>query len=104
MMARERTAQNVERTMKPERIEPLPWREIDGRAIIIHAASGEILELNSTATLLWKEADGALTVDEIAELASETFEVDLPTARRDAIEFYRELEARGLVRPLPGTA
>ena len=90
--------------MRPERIEPLPWREIDGRAIIIHAASGEIIELNSTATLLWKEADGALTIDEIAEIAAEAFEIDPPTAKQDAIEFYRELESRGLVRPLPGTA
>ena len=84
--------------MKPERTEPLPWREIDGRAIIIHSGPGEIHELNSTATMLWKEADGSLTIDEIAERLTEEFHVDAETARRDAAEFYRELEARGLVR------
>jgi hypothetical protein len=83
--------------MHPTRKERLPWREVDGRAVIVQPAQGEVHELNPVGTFLWKSADGTIGVNEIAARLAERFEVAPEQAAADAREFYAGLEARGLI-------
>lgn len=84
--------------MTPIRTQNLPWRQIDGRAVIVQPARGRVHDLNPTATLLWERADGKASLDEIARAMSENFEVEFAEARADAREFYSALEGHGLIR------
>lgn len=82
----------------PAKTERTPWREIDGRAVIIQTKAGEVHELNATATFLWRQTDGSRTVAELAEALRAEFEIDEATALADVNAFLGELAAKGLLR------
>ncbi len=75
----------------------MPWREIDGRAVIVQPRTGAVHELNAVGTFLWKQADGRRSLDELALAVSDTFEVEPASARADAAEFFRSLADQGLL-------
>lgn len=83
--------------MFPKRLARLPWREIDGRAVVIQTQRGEVHEFDESATVLWKSLDGARGLDDLARELTECFDVDFETARVDAQLFLGELEAKGLI-------
>ena len=65
---------------------------------------GASRELNEVAARIWALCDGRRTVRDIAALVVDEFEVDLDTARRDVVEFVREMMADGLLLPGNGAA
>ncbi len=67
----------------PERNPKLAWREIDGEAVIISPEDSHVHELNETASLVWSNADGKHSVDEIAGVIAARYEVALPEAKAD---------------------
>ena len=83
----------------PKQIENLPWREIDGRAVVIHPKRGEVHEFNPVGTLLWKNATGEATLDELITLVCDEFDVDFETAKSDAQDFFTSLAANDLLCP-----
>lgn len=88
------------------RVDKLPWREIDGRTVIIQPSQGQVHELNPVASLLWSHADGKQSLDKLASLVAERFDVDYSHARADAAELFEELSRLGLMQlgPLARTA
>ena len=84
--------------MYPKRIEKLPWRDVEGRTVVIQPRKGEIHELNSIATLLWQKADGTHSVNDMAQSITENFDIEFDQAEQDIKEFFYTLEARGLVQ------
>jgi hypothetical protein len=81
----------------PERNPKLAWREIDGEAVIISPEDSHVHELNETASLIWKHADGRHSVDEIALIVAEGYDVPLPRARADVSELIEILGGKGLL-------
>ena len=81
----------------PERNPKLAWREIDGEAVIISPEDSHVHELNETASLIWKRADGRHNVDEIAAAVSEEYEVSVTVATTDVRELISTLEQKGLL-------
>jgi len=51
------------------------------------------------ASRIWQLCDGRHAVRDIAARLVEEFDVDLPTAERDAAEFVREMLDGGLLLP-----
>lgn len=84
--------------MYPKRTEKLPWREIDGRAVVIQPGAGKVHDLNEVGALLWTLADGSRTFDQIIDTVVERFDIQPAQARMDAREFYEGLEELGLVK------
>lgn len=84
--------------MQPRHIALLPWREIDGRSVVMNPKRGEVHELDEVATFLWKQADGTRSVEDIAQTLAAEFEVDASVALSDAQEFFSSLEALGLIQ------
>jgi hypothetical protein len=87
----------MENQTKPVRLGKLPWREIDGRVVLVQTGRGEVHELNATASFLWSRADGACSVAELAAKLAEEFEMTGESAQADALEFFTDLENRGLL-------
>jgi predicted transcriptional regulator len=81
----------------PTRNPKLAWREIDGEAVIISPEDSHVHELNETASLIWKRADGKHNVDEIAAAVSEEYEVPVVVAATDVRELVSTLEKKGLL-------
>ncbi len=88
---------NLIQSIKPTRRDKLPWREMDGRAVIIDPKKGKVHELNPAATLIWKTADGSRSLQEIAELMENEFEISLEQALADAVEFLAVLKTHHLM-------
>lgn len=84
--------------MKPLRVPRIPWREIDGQAVIIQPRGGEVHELNAVATFLWMEANGDKTVEEIIESLQSQFNVpEGDCAQKDTEAFFENLSRKGLI-------
>ncbi len=84
---------------KPTRTPRLPWREIDGRAIVLQPAAGKVHELNPVATLLWRLSDGTRTLDQLSREVAGLFEVTESAALEDARGFVSSLSRLGLLAP-----
>jgi hypothetical protein len=81
----------------PTRNPKLAWREIDGEAVIISPEDSHVHELNETASLIWKSADGKHSEDEIAQAVAESYDVGLTEAKADVDELIDVLSAKGLL-------
>jgi Coenzyme PQQ synthesis protein D (PqqD) len=82
---------------RPERNPKLAWREIGGEIVIISPDDSQVHELNETASLVWKQADGTRTRDEIAAAVAKEFEVDLAAAAADVAELTTVLREKQLL-------
>lgn len=82
----------------PERNPTLAWREIDGEAVIISPEDSHVHELNETASVIWKNADGKHTVEEIAAAVAADYDVPVPVAQRDVQELISALSEKGLLK------
>jgi hypothetical protein len=81
----------------PQRNPKLAWREIDGEAVIISPEDSHVHELNETASLIWTNADGQRSVDEIASVMAGKYDVALEMAKSDVTELIEILFAKGLL-------
>ncbi|MBI4575868.1 MAG: PqqD family protein [Planctomycetes bacterium] len=74
------------------------WRLVEGRAVLVHPADGQVRVLNETGTRVWGLLEAApVRVDPLVEALVAEFEVDEPTARADLVDFLEACAARGLV-------
>lgn len=78
----------------------LAWREVDGEMVIISPEDSRVHELNETASLVWKHAEGK-TLDELAEKISAEYEVARETARADLEELLATLGEKQLMFVAP---
>jgi hypothetical protein len=81
----------------PIRNPQLAWREIDGEVVIISPEDSQVHELNETAALVWKFADGERTADEIAASLATEYDVASDSARKDVAELIAQLADKQLL-------
>lgn len=74
----------------------LAWREVDGEMVIISPEDSQVHELNETASLIWKHAEGE-SLEKLAARISAEYEVSLEAARADIGELVAALEQKRLV-------
>lgn len=75
----------------------LAWREIDGEIVIISPQDSQVHELNESASLIWKHADGTETLEQIARDMASEFEVGLDAARMDVNDLVVLLREKQLL-------
>ena len=78
-------------SQKPTLKRALQWSEVGSEVVILDQKMGELLRLNPVAGVIWKQLDGHRTVSEIAEVVSQQFAIDRPTAGRDVEKFLKDL-------------
>ena len=83
----------------PKRLSRLPWREVDGRMVVIQPQKGEVHELNGVGAFLWTQLDGSFSILQIAENVSNQFEVSSEIASLDVSAFVEQLSSLGLLEP-----
>jgi coenzyme PQQ synthesis protein D (PqqD) len=81
----------------PVRNPKLAWREIEGEIVIISPEKSQVHELNETAALIWKHADGKSDAERMAARLAEEYDVALEAARADVTELLAQLEEKDLL-------
>ena len=84
-------------TDRPARNDANAVREIDGVVFILEPDTGELHNFNSVGDRIWQLVDGSATVEAIAAVISDEYEVDPRTALDDVLAFLGELQEKGLV-------
>jgi hypothetical protein len=74
----------------------LAWREIDGETVIISPEDSQVHELNETASLIWKHAEGK-TSQQVAERVSAEYEISVAAARADVDALVAAWQQKHLV-------
>ncbi len=82
----------------PVRDPEAPGEVLDGEAVVVTPADGQMHTLNATGTFVWERADGRHTAAQIAEALASAFEVDLETAQADVARFLSTLVEKGICR------
>lgn len=77
--------------------EKVPWRIIEGEAILVDVDDGEVIHLNEVGAEIWNVLDGKKTVSGIMNHIYDTFEVEKEVAKKDALEFLEELIEKKVV-------
>jgi hypothetical protein len=73
-------------------------RMVGDELMIMSGRDSTLFALNGTAALIWEAADGVTPLEQIVERDICTkFDVDLPTALRDAEEVVAGLTTHGIV-------
>lgn len=78
----------------PKRRSDLNVRMIDGEAVVLDRNGGRVHQLNQTASFIWNQCNGQVTIEDIAGQLAHAYDVDVEVATkdiRDAIEKFREL-------------
>jgi hypothetical protein len=74
---------------------------VDGEMVLVHPAQGKVLVLNRVGARLWELADGRRSVEEMADIVADEYDVDLERARADALAFCTDLAERGVLSQVP---
>ena len=74
----------------------VPWRIIEGEAVLVKVDSGEVVQLNEVAAEIWRVIDGNKTIAEIVDHIHGLFEVDRKQVKKDALEFVQSLLDKNL--------
>ncbi|MBT2470443.1 PqqD family protein [Streptomyces sp. ISL-66] len=90
------TAGPVTRASVPSVRPDIRVRKIRGTLVV--AVPEQAFELAETTAFIWKRIDGVLSVERIAELLAQEYEIDVETAVEDTVEVLAELVEYGAVR------
>ena len=76
----------------------VPWRVIEGEAILVDVSAGKVIQASQTAAFIWEQLDGSKTIGEIIDRVCADFAVEKERARQDTLEFLEELIRKKLIR------
>ena len=77
--------------------------EIDGELVLLDTSDGALHVLDRIGAAIWRELDGARSVDAIVEELSAAAEADTEQVREDVAGFLDQLSRGGLLScPPPG--
>jgi coenzyme PQQ synthesis protein D (PqqD) len=84
----------------------VPRRRLDSRVRTMRgktlvAGARQALELDETATFIWRRLDGSSTVGQIAEAVVAEYDVDRQTALADVVELVCDLVECEVVELVP---
>lgn len=74
---------------------------IDDTAVVLDGRRGKYLGLNETAGRILALLAEGHSVERVAEMMSDDYEVDTSVLRQDVDRFVQEMEAMGLLVPAP---
>lgn len=86
----------VEGSARPRRAERAHWRELDDHVVILDVDASVYSTLNPVGSLIWNEADGQKTVEELTAIVVDAFDVTEEVAREDTERFVAALLDEGL--------
>ncbi len=75
----------------------VPWRIIEGEAILVKVDSGEVIQLNEVAAEIWRMIDGQRKISGIITHICNSFDVEKKDAEKDTLDFLESLLDKNLI-------
>ncbi len=82
-----------------EKNQQIPWRLVEGHAILVDQNEGEIVRLTSVGAAIWEALDGQTDVEGLVERLCEIFDASPERVRRDTVSFLKQLRRQDLIEP-----
>lgn len=79
------------------RLDGVMVREVVEDILLLDTVSGQIHQLNRTASLIWRKCEDAQTAERLAELLEMEFDVGHDIALKDVLDTLSRLQALNLV-------
>jgi coenzyme PQQ synthesis protein D (PqqD) len=79
------------------RSDELNWQEIDDEVVILDGSRANYLAVNGAGARLWPALVEGATLDQLADVLVEAFDIDHARARTDAQQFVNALSVQGLM-------
>lgn len=76
------------------------YRNLGGEGVVLNQKAGTILVLNEVATRLFELFDGRQSIEELAALLEEEYEIEPQQLRRDVVRYLEELIEHELVEAI----
>ena len=77
------------------------WEELDGETVLVEPRTNRTWLLNSTASFIWRNCDGALRTDVLARRLTSASRRELDGISADIAAFCGSFEELGLLRAVP---
>ncbi|HEY1714362.1 MAG TPA: PqqD family protein [Solirubrobacteraceae bacterium] len=79
------------------RSDELSWRQIDDEIVVLDAGRAEYLAINGAGARLWPALVEGASLEQLADLLVDTYEIDSQRATADASQFVATLSDQGLI-------
>ncbi len=86
---------------RPRKMDHLIQHDMDEEVLVYDPVVDRTHRLNSSATLIWELCDGTRSLEDIARVLTEQFEVEFETALRDARAVLEQLKEEQLLTGVP---
>ena len=89
----------MDRTERPRRLRECAFRPFgDDGGLVVLPGRAEVKVLNPVAIRVFGLLDGEHSIDELAAVVVDEFEVGLDEARADVVRFVRQLDEHGMLK------
>ncbi len=75
----------------------IQYQMIDHQAVLVMPDEGKVKVLNHVGAFIWDKIDGILSLSDLIELISATFEIQPEQAAIDLNEFLQELKQKNMI-------
>ena len=76
----------------------IQYQMIDQQAVLVMPDEGKVKVLNQVGAFIWDKIDGILSLSDLIEIVSATFEIRPEQAAIDLNEFLQELKQKNMVQ------
>lgn len=91
------SSQELPMVIHPKRRTDVTTRDINGEILILDRKNEDVHQLNSSASYVWQNCDGQVSVRDIAVAMAKDFSIDFEVAEKDVNELIGKLRALGLL-------
>lgn len=89
---------NIKLNDSVERMNNYPFQKIEDETIIVDPKNRLMHQLNDVGSRLWELLIKERSVQEIADIIAEEYDIDAPTAQKDIIQILETLSEQKLIR------
>ncbi|MDD5634493.1 MAG: PqqD family protein [Candidatus Omnitrophica bacterium] len=72
-------------------------REENGEALLFNPKDGKLICVNKTGIFIWKNCDGARSLEDIIKQLINKYDVPLSCAEKDCAKYFMELKQMGFI-------
>ena len=81
------------------RSQGIDWRQIGGEIVALDVVGSTYFTANASGALIWLSLVDGSTIDELADLMVQSYDIDATAARADVEQFVEELRRLDFLEP-----